>query len=74
MLLACYLKPREAYRDIQSDSRRKASILGGENIDHSKKKISYDYIYNSAYLRGEGFLNQRIEEHCEWYSFVSGVG
>ena len=41
------------YRDIQSDSRRKANILGGENIHHSDKKISYDHISNSACLRRE---------------------
>jgi hypothetical protein len=27
--------------------------LGGENIDHSEKKISYNHTPNSAYLRGE---------------------
>jgi hypothetical protein len=52
--------------EIHGDSRRRANILGAENIDHREKKISYDHISNSAYLWSERVcLIQRMQVQCE---------
>jgi hypothetical protein len=39
-----------------------------------RKNISYGHVSNSEYLKRESVMNQRIQKHCEWYTFVSGVG
>ena len=37
-------------QNIHGDSREKINILGGENIGHCEKKISFEYVSNSQWL------------------------
>ena len=57
-------------RDIQSDSGRKANILGGDSIGHCERKSAREHVSDSEWLTRYSCLNLQIQKHCEWINYL----